>query len=200
MCLARKIIIVICVVPVAAAAVPLSVGAYYAPGFVLNGDIEGDPLDFSGVGFEGRFSWGVWRGVAAVASVGFHDYVYNTGEYVLFDVVGVGFVRAVPTLAFSGGCAFRPRLGPFEPYGGAGALLAVKRTPLYKEAVYKTVPGFYIGAGAAYYFSERWAVAAGPRYSYYFDDPITFYGLGRYERAGARTQLVDILMGVNYYW
>jgi hypothetical protein len=184
--------------------VGLSAAGFYSPGMTV-GDVS-KVNDVGAVGFEGRVSLGDGTGFTPTLTCGYHEYAYNSWEY-LYDIVGPGFVNSIPIIRLALGADYRFAVGRWRPYGGGGAVFAVEAMDVETKTIYERVPGLYVGGGSQYSLSERWAVEAGSRFTYLFDNPIVYYNwynprkdwkdvaVKRYDE---RSQLVDFLVGINY--
>ena len=63
--------------------------------------------------------------------------------------------------------------------------------------------GLYVEGGARYFLVDGLALEAGPRYTLLFDEPVVCYDsfeLHDFERSEHRSQLIELLIGVNYYF
>jgi opacity protein-like surface antigen len=97
----------------------------------------------------------------------------------------------------------RSPLGPFRPYVGGGAALARESAEAYGHSTTDWYGGLYVEGGARYFLVDGLAVEAGPRYTALFDEPVVYFdGLHKWDfvRSEHRSQLIELLIGVNYYF
>lgn len=187
----------------AAAALDVGVGAFYAPGKVtgyVDEVREHSEKEFSPSGFKGRVSFGVYEGLSVALGVGYNDFVYRE-EPVSFPEVA--YVTSIPMFTTTLGAAYGFPLGPFTPFAGGGAALARESAEAYLNTTTDWYGGLYVEGGARYHLVSGLAIEAAPRYTYLFDEPVvSFDGLHTWDfvRSENHSQLLELLVGVNYYF
>ncbi len=187
----------------AASALDVGVGAFYAPARVVGevtemGEYSGK--EFSKGGFKGRVSVGVYEGLNVAVGFGYNNLSYRE-EPITFPEIG--YVTSIPTYITTLGADYAFRLGPLRPYAGGGAAIARESVEGFRYTITDWYGGLYVEGGARYFLIDGLAVEAGPRYTLLFDEPVVYYdGLIKHDfvRAEHRTQLIELLFGINYYF
>ena len=101
------------------------------------------------------------------------------------------------------GADYAFRLGPFRPYGGGGAAIARESVGDSRYTINNWYGGLYAEGGARYFLVNSLALEAGPRYTLLFDKhAVTYYYSypGGSVRSENRSQLIELLFGINYYF
>jgi len=187
----------------AAAALDVGFGAFYAPGKVtgyIDETREYGKKEFSPAGFKGRVSLGVYEGLNVTLGFGYNDFVYREEP---FSIAEVSYVLSIPMFITTVGAEYGFRFGPFKPFAGGGAALARESVKDFWRAPVDWYGGLYAEGGAGYFLVNGLAVEAGPRYTVLFDEPVVYYdGFGEHDfvRSEHRSQLVEVLVGINYYF
>lgn len=179
-----------------AAALDVSVGAFYAPGMAVGPASEVNEIN--PVGFAGALRLGVTGNLAVSFQGGYTEYTYREPPHVGDLIAGYAFFDEIPILTFNVGIDYGFPISAFVPYVAGGAVSAFEFARYGYKTDFDVAPGLYAGAGVRYFFREDIAFEAGPRYILLFDDPVVEYNRLWLERAEARSQLVDLLVGVNY--
>jgi hypothetical protein len=186
-----------------AAALDLGVGGFYAPGTVagyVDEVREHSDKDLSPGGFKGRVSFGVFDRFNLAVGVGYNDFFYRE------DLGGIeerAAVQSIPMVIFTLGADYAFPLGPLSPFVGGGAALARESAEAYRHTTTDWYGGVYVEGGARYFIGGGFAVEAAPRYTYLFDEPAVLYDgwdVNDFVRAEHHSQLVELLVGVNYYF
>ena len=186
-----------------AAALDVGVGAFYAPGKVtgyIDESREYSKKEFSPAGFKGRVSLGVYEGLSVALGVGYNDFVYREEPITIEEAE---YVTSIPTIVTTVGAFYGFPLGPFTPFAGGGAALARESAEAYRHTTTDWYGGLYAEAGARYSFMGNLAVEVAPRYTYLFDEPVVAYddwNVHGFVRSEHHSQLVELLVGVNYYF
>jgi len=187
----------------AASALDVGVGAFYAPARVFGevtemGEYSGK--EFSKGGFKGRVSVGVYEGLNVAVGFGYNNLSYRE-EPITFPETP--HVTSIPTYITTVGADYGFRFGPFSPFAGGGAAIARESVEGFRYTVTDWYGGVYVEGGARYFLIHGLAVEAGPRYTLLFDEPVVYYdGLIKHDfvRSEHRSQLVELLVGINYYF
>ena len=188
---------------VAAAALDVGAGAFYAPGKVTGYVDETRDLgkkEFSPAGFKGRVSLGVYEGLNVTLGFGYNDFVYRE-EPITFPEIS--YVLSIPMFITTVGADYGFPLGPFTPFAGGGAAFARESVEAYGYATTDWYGGLYVEGGARCFLINGLAFEAAPRYTYLFDEPVVYFdGLHNWEfvRSEDRSRLFEFLVGVNYYF
>ena len=195
------IITVLSVVMLAATtfALDVGVGAFYAPARVVTGAAEIKEVNNPG-GFKGRFSVGIYEGLNVAFGVGYNDFSFRKDIRLLEEEVPV---KSIPMVILTLGADYAFRLGPFRPYAGGGAAIARESVEGFRYTITDWYGGLYVEGGARYFLGGNLAVEAGPRYTLLFDEPVVYYdgwGVHDFVRSEHRSQLFELLIGVNYYF
>lgn len=187
----------------AAAALDVGVGAFYAPGKVtgyIDETRDFGKKEFSPAGFKGRVSLGVYEGLNVTLGFGYNDFVYREEPI----TTGVSYVLSIPTYITTLGADYGFRFGPFSPFAGGGAAIAREKPKFVsgRTLITEWYGGLYVEGGARYFLGGNLAVEAGPRYTHLFDEPVLYYDLNLpgFARSEHRSQLIELLIGVNYYF
>jgi len=179
-------------------ALDVGVGAFYAPGKVFGYASEIDR--FSPGGFKGRVSLGVYEGLNVTLGFGYNDFVYREEPI----TTGVSYVLSIPMFITTFGADYGFRFGPFSPFAGGGAAIAREKPKFVLGQTFITewYGGLYVEGGARYFLGGNLALEAGPRYTHLFDEPVLYYDLNLpgFARSEHRSQLIELLIGVNYYF
>ncbi len=150
------------------------------------------------VGFGGALRLSVNRNLALSLGGGYTEYKYREPPHIIPAIAGYAFFDEIPILMFTMGIDYGFPVSAFVPYVAGGAVSAFE----FAEYGYKTdvdgAPGLYGVAGVKYFFRDDIAFEAAPRYILLFDNPVVVNNGVSLERAEARSQLVDLLVGVNY--
>ncbi|UCH77834.1 MAG: outer membrane beta-barrel protein [Candidatus Coatesbacteria bacterium] len=187
----------------AAFALEVGVGAFYAPAHVVGyvDEVrEESNKQFSPRGLKGRLSVGVYEGLQATVGLGYNDLIYREAPITFPEI---DYVLSIPTYLFTAGADYAFPLGPVRPYAGGGLAIARERAEAYGHTTTDWYPGVYVEGGARYSFVDRVAFEAGPRYTLLFDEPaVLFDGLHEwdFERSEHRTQLFELMVGINFYF
>ena len=181
----------------AAAALDVGVGASYAPAFVTGAETVSKEL--SAGGFKGKFSLGIYDGVKLTLGYGYNYYRYPRGGSIMEEIE---FVNAIPTSIITAGADFAFKGGPLKPFVGGGAAIARESVQDYWHETVDWCGGIYAEGGARYFLMNGLAVEAAPRYTLLFDEPVLYDDLNSpgFVRAEHHSQLVELLVGVNYYF
>jgi hypothetical protein len=185
-----------------ALALDLSVAGFYSPGFVAGGAAE--VRDVAAGGFKGLFGVKVADNLDLAISLGYNDFVYREEpERSLQVFQRVYPVISMPIFITTLGADYALPRGFLRPHLGAGGVLARESA---EAAGYEAVDwygGLYGDAGLRYCPAGSWALEAGPRYTYLFDEPAYAYDnrdLHDFERSPNRTQLWEFLIGAGYHF
>jgi len=187
----------------AASALDVGVGAFYAPGRVFGGATEMDEYsgkEFSTGGFKGRISFGVYEGLNVAVGFGYNNLIYRE-EPITFPEIK--YVLSLPTYITTFGADYGFRLGPFLPYAGGGGAIARESAEARGRTAIDWYGGLYVEGGARYFLVDGLAVEAGPRYTVLFDEPVVYYDqltVHDFVRSEHRTQLIELLFGIDYYF
>ena len=186
-------------------ALDVGVGAFYAPGRVFGGATEMDEYsgkEFSKGGFKGRVSFGVYEGLNVAVGFGYNNLIYREESIII--TTGVSYVLSIPTYITTLGADYGFRFGPFSPFAGGGAAIAREKPKFVsgRTLITEWYGGLYVEGGARYFLGGNLAVEAGPRYTVLFDEPVLYYDLNLpgFARSEHRSQLIELLIGVNYYF
>jgi len=180
----------------AASALEVGVGAFYAPGMAIGPASEVNEIN--PVGFAGALSLGVTGNLAVSFRGGYAEYNYREPPHVGDLIGGYAFFDEIPILTLTVGIDYGFPVSAFVPYVAGGAVSAFEFARYGYKTDVDVAPGLYAGAGVRYFIREDIAFEAGPRYTLLFDNPVVVYNGLWLERAEARSQLVDLLVGVNY--
>jgi len=187
----------------AAFALDVGVGAFYAPARVVGyvDEVrEHSDKEFSPGGFKGRLAVGVYEGLSATLGVGYNDLIYRED---LLWIEEIAAVESIPTVTLTLGADYSFPQGPVRPYAGGGLAIARERAEAYGYTTTDWYPGVYVEGGVRYSFVDPVALEAGPRYTLLFDEPAVLYDgwdLNDFERAEHRTQLFELVAGLNFYF
>jgi hypothetical protein len=185
-------------------ALDVGVGAFYAPGRVFGGATEMDEYsgkEFSKGGFKGRVSFGFYEGLNVAVGFGYNNLIYR--EESIISIPEVSYVTSIPTYITTVGADYGFRFGPFSPFAGGGAALARESAEAYRHKTTDWYAGLYVEGGARYFLGGHLALEAGPRYTVLFDEPVVYYdGFVKHDfvKSEHRSQLIELLIGVNYYF
>jgi opacity protein-like surface antigen len=184
-------------------ALDVGVGAFYAPGRVFGGatEIEYSGKEFRKGGFKGRVSLGVYEGLNVTLGLGYKDFVYREHTF----TYGALYVLSIPMFITTLGADYGFRFGPFSPFAGGGAAIAREKPKfvLGRTLITEWYGGLYVEGGARYFLGGNLAVEAGPRYTHLFDEPVVAYDRFNdrgFVRSEHRSQLIELLFGINYYF
>ncbi len=186
-----------------ASALDVGVGAFYAPGRVtgyVDETREYGKKEFSPGGFKGRVSLGVYENLNLAVGFGYNDFVYRE-DLLWFEEQEA--VESIPTVILTLGGDYAFPLGPFRPYVGGGAAIARESAEAYGHSTTDWYAGLYVEGGARYFLGGNLAVEAGPRYTLLFDEPAVMYDdlhAHGFVRSEHRSQLIELLLGVNFYF
>jgi opacity protein-like surface antigen len=183
-------------------ALDVGVGAFYAPARVVGGATgiyDYSNKEFSLSGLKGRVSLGVYEGVNLALGFGYNDFVYRED---LLWMEEQAAVESIPMLTLTLGGDYAFPLGPLQPFVGGGAAAARESA---EGNFHKTVDwygGLYAEGGARYFPIQALALEVGPRYTLIFDEPVLYddLNLPGFVRSEHRSQLIELLIGVNYYF
>jgi opacity protein-like surface antigen len=187
----------------AAAALDVGVGGFYAPARVVGYVDETRDFsekEFSLPGVKGRVSLGVYEGLSVALGVGYNDFVYREEPITIEEAE---YVTSIPTIITTVGAFYGFALGHFTPFAGGGAALARESAEAYHHTTTDWYGGLYAEAGARYFVTNGLAVEAAPRYTFLFDEPVVAYddwNVHGFVRSEHHSQLVELLVGVNYYF
>lgn len=190
--------IYLAVFTVAPLAMDVGVGASYAPGMAVGSAASSIELNPGGV--NARFIIGFSERISATVGYTFNNYTYGRWDSPLPEVFIVESVRAD---IFAVGADYAFPAGRIRFFAGGGAALAREYGETHGHSATDWYGGLYVEGGARYFFGEKWAVAAAPRYTYLFDEAPLAYDINKPPallRSEDRTQLLDFLLGVNYYF
>jgi hypothetical protein len=187
-------------------ALDVAVAAFYAPARVVGevtemgtyGTYSGK--EFSKSGFKGRVSLGVYEGLNVAVGFGYNNLIYREEPY---SIPEVSYVTSIPTYITTVGADYAFRFGPFSPFAGGGAAIARESAEARGHTAIDWYGGLYVEGGARYFLGGNLAVEAGPRYTHLFDEPAVLYdgwGVNDFVRSEHRSQLVELLVGINYYF
>jgi opacity protein-like surface antigen len=181
----------------AAPALDVGVGAFYAPAFVTGAETVSREL--SGGGFKGNFSLGISEGIKLTLGYGYNYYRYPRGGNVIEEIE---IVNAIPASIITAGADYGFAFGPVSPFVGGGAAIARESVQDYWHETVDWCGGVYAEGGARYFVADGLALEAGPRYTLLFDKPVVYddLNLPDFVRSEHRSQLVELLVGVNYYF
>ena len=195
MALKNKVILAICILPLVASAAPLSVGGYFAPGLVV-GEVA-DDADLT-YGVKGRVSIGDGIGLTPRLTVGYSRLHYGAYEGILLAIYSR--IENYTTFTVEVGVDYTLDWGRLNPFIAGDLIFAIESPQLqYDESVFDFAPGICVGGGTRFRLSDTWAFEIAPRYSYIFDNPVrAAAGADDLFRTGARTQLVEVPLGLVY--
>ena len=190
----------------AAAALDVGVGAFYAPARVVGevtemgtyGTYSGK--EFSKSGFKGRVSLGVYEGLNVAVGFGYNNLIYREEPY---SIPEVSYVTSIPTYITTVGADYAFRFGPFSPFAGGGAAIARESAEARGHTAIDWYGGLYVEGGARYFVVNSLALEAGPRYTHLFDEPVVYYkdyNVRGFVRSEHRSQLIELLFGISYYF
>ncbi len=192
------------VIAAAASALDVGVGAFYAPARVVGEVTETEYEEYGGKGlskggFKGRVSLGVYEGLNVTFGFGYNNLSYR-GEPITFPEIS--YVTSIPTYITTVGADYGFLFGRFSPFVGGGAALARESA---EGSFHETVDwygGLYAEGGVRYPFTNNLVLEAAPRYTFLFDEPAVYddLNLPGFVRAEHRSQLVELLVGINYYF
>jgi opacity protein-like surface antigen len=183
----------------AASALDVGVGAFYAPARVVAGAAEIKEFN-NPRGFKGHVSVGVYEGLNVAFGVGYNDFLLRECGYRLEDQ---GPLESIRMIILTLGADYGFRLGPFLPYAGGGAALARESAEAFAHTTTDWYGGLYVEGGARYFLINSLAVEAAPRYTLLFDEPVVDYDgwdVHDFVRSEHRSQLIEFLVGINYYF
>jgi len=183
----------------AASARDVGVGAFYAPARVIDGAGEIEEVNNLG-GFKGRFSVGIYEGLNVAFGVGYNDFSFRK-DIRIFE--GQSPLMSIPMVILTLGGDYAFPLGPFRPYAGGGGAIARETVEGFRYTINTWYGGLYGEGGARYFLIDSLALEAGPRYTLLFDKhAVTYYWSypGGLVRSEDRSQLVELLFGINYYF
>ncbi|MEE9455582.1 MAG: outer membrane beta-barrel protein [bacterium] len=184
-------------------ALEVGVGAFYAPARVVGEATEMDEYsgkEFSKGGFKGRVSFGVYEGLNVAIGFGYNNLIYRE-EPITYPEVK--YVLSLPTYITTFGADYAFPLGPFSPFAGGGAAIARESAEARGHTAIDWYGGLYVEGGARYFLGGNLAVEAGPRYTFLFDEPVVYYkdyNVRGFVRSEHRSQLIELLFGINYYF
>ncbi|NIT34895.1 MAG: outer membrane beta-barrel protein [candidate division Zixibacteria bacterium] len=182
----------------AASALDVGVGAFYAPGRVFGGAAEIKELNPGG--FKGRVSLGVYDNIDLAFGLGYNDFAYREDAITIPEVDPV---LSIPMFVTTLGAYYTLPVRPLRPYVGGGAAIARESAEGYSHSTTDWYGGLYVEGGARYFLINRLAVEAGPRYTLLFDKPVVYYDgwdVHDFVRSEDRSQLIELLVGINYYF
>ncbi|HUV87676.1 MAG TPA: outer membrane beta-barrel protein [bacterium] len=186
----------------AASALEVGVGAFYAPARVVgyvDETREYSNKEFSMHGFKGRATVGIYEGFSVGFGLGYNNLIYREDLLWLEEQEAV---ESIPMFILTVGGDYAFPLGPFRPYAGGGAALAREHA---EGSFHETVDwygGLYVEGGARYFLTNSLALEAAPRYTVLFDEPVLYddLNLPGFVRSEHRSQLIELLIGFNYYF
>ena len=179
-------------------ALDLAVAGFYSPGFVM-GEVA-EVTEVSPGGFKGRVSVGVYHGLNFAVGFGYNDFVYREEG---FHIPEFAPVLSLPMLITTVGADYTFFSISLRPYLGGGAAVARETATAVGHTTIDWYGGVYVEGGARYFLGEKWAVEAGPRYTFLFDEPVVGYDgweLRDFERSENRSRLLEFLVGAGYYF
>ena len=182
----------------AAAALDVGVGAFYAPGRVF-GEVT-ETKKFNPGGFKGRVSLGVYDNIDLAFGFGYNDFVYREEAITIPEVDPV---LSIPMFVTTLGAYYTLPVKPLRPYVGGGAAIARESAEARGHTAIDWYGGVYVEGGARYFLIYGLAVEAAPRYTLLFDEPVVYYDdwdVHGFVRSEHRSQLVELLFGINYYF
>jgi opacity protein-like surface antigen len=182
-----------------ASALDVGVGAFYAPGRVVAGAGEIEGVNNPG-GIKGRVSAGIYEGFNVAFGVGYNDFSFRKDVNLEEEE---GPARSIPMVILALGADYAFRLGPFRPYAGGGGAIARESVEGFGYTNNTWYGGLYAEGGTRYFITNDWALEAGPRYTLLFDKhaPTYYWSYpGGLVRSEERSQLVELLVGINYYF
>jgi hypothetical protein len=193
----------------AAAALDVGVGAFYSPGRVV-GDATGiDEMDgvagggeLNAGGFKGRVTLGVYEGLDLALGLGYNEFTYRDWTGIAM-IPEADLVLSIPMLIFTAGADYEFPLSAIRPYVGGGGAFVRESAEAYRHTTTDWYGGVYVEGGARYFVGGSFAVEAAPRYTYLFDEPAMEYdgfNVQDFVRSVHHSQLVELLVGVNYYF
>jgi len=151
-------------------------------------------------GLNTRFSVGLSEQASVTVGYGFNNYSYGRQSSPIPEVFTVEAVRA-DIITVGTDYAFAHR--PLRPFAGGGAALAREYGEADGHSATDWYGGLYVEGGVRYFLGGKWAVAGAARYTYLFDEAVLAYDInkpGKLLRSENRTQLLDLLVGINYYF
>lgn len=181
-----------------ALALDAGIGVYHAPGMVVGP--AASSLEMNPGGVAARIFIGVSDRVAVKIGYSLNSYTYGRWGSPIPEVFVVEPIKAQ---VITSGVEYAFAAGTLRPFAGGGAALAREHGEAHGHSATDWYGGLYAEAGGRYFLGAHWAVAAAPRYTLLFDEPAFAYDLdepGELIRSEQRTQLVDFLFGVNYYF
>jgi opacity protein-like surface antigen len=187
----------------AASALDVGVGAFYAPARVVgyvDETREYSDKEFSMSGFKGRVSVAVFEGLNVAVGFGYNNLIYREEP---FRIPETTYVTSIPTYITTVGADYAFRFGPFSPFAGGGAAIARESVEGFRYTVTDWYGGLYVEGGARYFLINSLALEAGPRYTLLFDEPVVYYDdwdVHDFVRSEHRSQLVELLFGINNYF
>jgi opacity protein-like surface antigen len=146
-------------------------------------------------------SFGVFDRLDLAVGVGYNDFFYR--EEPVVSIEEVAYVTSIPTVITTVGATYDFPLGPVSPFAGGGAALAREAAEAYRENTVDWYGGLYAEAGARYPIAGGLAAEVAPRYTLLFDEPAVLYdafNVNDFVRAEHHSQLVELMVGVNYYF
>ncbi len=194
------VIAVLSVVMLAATtfALDVGVGGSYAPGYVAGGASINNGVDRGG--FKGRISLGIYEDFNLAIGFGYNEFVYR--RYLLWTEEQPA-VESIPMVILTLGADYAFPTGPFRPFVGGGAAIARESAEARGYTAIDWYGGLYVEGGARYFVVNSFALEAGPRYTHLFDEPVVYYkdyNVRGFVRSEHRSQLIELLVGVNYYF
>jgi hypothetical protein len=132
--------------------------------------------------------------------VGYNEFVYR--RYLL-SIPEHAPVESIPMVVATLGVGRRFLAGAFRPYVGGGAAIARESAEARGHTAIDWYGGVYVEGGARYFLIYGLAVEAAPRYTLLFDEPVVYYDdwdVHGFVRSEHRSQLVELLFGINYYF
>jgi hypothetical protein len=190
-------------------ALDVGVGAFYAPGRVFGGATGIDEMEgvggggeFNAGGLKGRVTLGVYEGLDLALGLGYNEFTYRDWTGIAM-IPEADLVLSIPMLIFTAGADYEFPLSAIRPYAGGGGAFVRERAEAYGHSTTDWYPGIYFQGGVRYGLGGGWSLEAAPRYTYVFDEPAAEYddfNVHDFVRSEHHSQLVELLVGVNYYF
>jgi hypothetical protein len=181
-----------------AIALDVGVGCFYAPGMAVGAGAEVAEFNPRSLGAGGAL--GLTKNLALSFDAIYAEYTYREPRHILPDIFGYEFFDVIPILTLNAGVDYAFPISSLVPYVAGGAVYAFE----FAKYGYKTdvdiAPGVYAGAGVRYFLYDDVALAAGPRYTLLFDNPVYENNGVFLERAEAHSQLVNVLAGLDFFF
>jgi opacity protein-like surface antigen len=181
-----------------ALALEAGIGVYYAPGMAVGP--AASSLELNPGGAAARLFVDVSDRVAVNVGYSLNNYTYGRWGSPIPEVFVVEPIKAH---VITGGVEYAFAAGTLRPFAGGGAAIARESAEAHGHSAADWYGGLYAEGGARYSIGGSFAVEAAPRYTYLFDEPAVLYddfNVHGFVRSEHHSQLVELLVGVNYYF